>query len=437
MSNLASGGKADDDEGEDEENPEDGTQAKKKKTSRPTNTLAKDYNSLTTKKLELEFSVDPLFKKTCADFDEGGAGGLLLNHLSLGLGSDGGMRVIFDASDSVFKEETDETDAPEDLVDISELRAAFLPDFSILDDKVISHSLATFSFNTPFDPDDETIYTEPPQFTIAADVDDDDDDDDYDGPGHFDMDVDNPPPAEDFFVGDEAITENHDNYPADGGGDDYGGEHEGGGSEDGMGGGANGGGASAHDGSYVPFDPRNANRELVMTGDGDEGALAYFDMNLHKNWAGPEHFKLRKPPRRRECSWSFAPCPSSPFYLAVEGESSKAAPKAKKKTEPPKIDFTTPSDQTLKEMAAELFAPVGKGQSINLPGPGVGGSKKKGAKRKRDAGSKKDEHLLPDDMHFSSKQLVTLFLKPKFQVRRPASTRHMGFSLTNDACSSR
>ena len=80
------------------------------------------------------------------------------------------------------------------------------------------------------------------------------------------------------------------------------------------------------------------------------------------------------------------------------------------------IDFLTPSDKTLKEMAAELFAGVGKGQSINLPGPGVGAANKKTTKRKRDAATKKDEHLLPDDMHFSSKQLVTLFLKPKFSV---------------------
>jgi condensin complex subunit 2 len=29
---------------------------------------------------------------------------------------------------------------------------------------------------------------------------------------------------------------------------------------------------------------------------------------------------------------------------------------------------------------------------------------------------KRDEHTLPDDMHFSSRQLVTLSLKPKFSV---------------------
>lgn len=47
------------------------------------------------KKLDIEFTVDPLFRKTSADFDEGGARGLLLNHLSIS--SNG--QIIFDAGD--------------------------------------------------------------------------------------------------------------------------------------------------------------------------------------------------------------------------------------------------------------------------------------------------------------------------------------------------
>src|ERR1700722_12885315 len=45
--------------------------------------------------MELEFAVDPLFKKASADFDEGGAKGLLLNHLSI----DSQGRIVFDSSD--------------------------------------------------------------------------------------------------------------------------------------------------------------------------------------------------------------------------------------------------------------------------------------------------------------------------------------------------
>ncbi|KAF6753031.1 condensin complex component cnd2 [Ephemerocybe angulata] len=403
LSNLASGGKDNDDE-DDSDNPDaDPSQPKKKKPSRSTNTLAKDYNQLTNKKLELEFSVDPLFKKTCADFDEGGAGGLLLNHLSLGLGSDGGMRVIFDASDSVFQEEAEVDEEPEDLVDISELRAQFLPDFSVLEDKVVSRSLAGFSFNEPFDPDNETMPTAT-QFT-ANGLDDDDDDDSSDAQGgQFGMDVDGPP-VEDYFAGPEAINDDY-GYGG-GGGDEYGGDGEGGSAEpeDGMGGnGGGGGGGGGGNGPFVQFDPRSEpnQRELILAmtdADGGDGALDYFD-NKFKNWAGPEHWKMRRPIRKMG-----------------EAEGSGKAPVKGKKArgEPQRIDFLTPAEKTLKELSAELFAPPGKGQSINLPGTGVAG--KKGNKRKRDGAAKKDEHLLPDDMHFSSKQLVTLFLKPKFVLK--------------------
>lgn len=46
------------------------------------------------KKLDAEVEIDPLFKKTCSDFDEGGARGLLLNNLQIGQDS----QIIFDAT---------------------------------------------------------------------------------------------------------------------------------------------------------------------------------------------------------------------------------------------------------------------------------------------------------------------------------------------------
>lgn len=71
------------------------------------------------KKFDLEFSVDPLFKKTCADFDEGGAMGLLMNHLSL----DGKGRVVFDAGDAgVDEEDEDEEQEEDELIDLTKLR---------------------------------------------------------------------------------------------------------------------------------------------------------------------------------------------------------------------------------------------------------------------------------------------------------------------------
>ena len=86
--------------------------------------------------------------------------------------------------------------------------------------------------------------------------------------------------------------------------------------------------------------------------------------------------------------------------------------KTRPKKEAVRIDFLTPCDKDLKELTKELFAPATKGAGINLPGTGSTAANKKGKKTKE----KLDEHKLPDDIHFSSRQLVTLFLKPKFVV---------------------
>ena len=99
LSNLASEGRGDDEEEPTSDNPDsqDPQQRKRAKNHRAESTLAKNAAQLKIKKLDLEFSVDPLFRKTCEDFDEGGAHGLLMNHLSLGVGTEGGLRVVFDA----------------------------------------------------------------------------------------------------------------------------------------------------------------------------------------------------------------------------------------------------------------------------------------------------------------------------------------------------
>lgn len=54
-------------------------------------------DSITLSKFDLAFEVDPLFTKTSAQFDEGGARGLLLNHLSVYNDCD----IIFDSNDHI------------------------------------------------------------------------------------------------------------------------------------------------------------------------------------------------------------------------------------------------------------------------------------------------------------------------------------------------
>lgn len=76
---------------------------------------------------------------------------------------------------------------------------------------------------------------------------------------------------------------------------------------------------------------------------------------------------------------------------------------------------------SVKEFAKEKFAPPTRGVGINLPGHALPSSSKPGKKGKKNKEREKEkerreEQVLPDDMHFSSRQLVTLFLKPDFSV---------------------
>ncbi|KAL0570802.1 hypothetical protein V5O48_011153 [Marasmius crinis-equi] len=391
-SNLASGRSGADDEDEDEDagSDEERVEKKRKKSHRAVQTLVKDASQIKVKKLDLEFSVDPLFRKTCADFDEGGAQGLLMNHLSLGVGQDGNLRVVFDAGDSISKTEEEEEieEEKEDFIDLTYLKSEFIPDLSALDFKAICHSLDDFSFTSNnLSPDDSTFYQD------NTTRDDDDDGDDGDDFGvNFDMGG-GPEPAEDFFTGNDAINDDFVGDPMMGG-DDFDAPSPSSG-EAGEGMGAEGAGP------HVPFDPRQApNRNdlvLAMGDDNDGSMMDYFDKAFMKNWAGPEHWKVRRPIRK------------------VETDAPKE-PKRKEKKEAYRINFLEPRTQEEnEEIAKKLFAKPGKGVSINLPGTQIAGSKSK--KKTTKDKEKRSDHRLPDDMHFSSQQLVTLFLKPKFELR--------------------
>ncbi|KAJ8639040.1 hypothetical protein MRB53_015734 [Persea americana] len=74
----------------------------KKETERkisPLSTLESSFEALNVKKFDAAFAVDPLYHQTSAQFDEGGAKGLLLNTL----GVYGGCRVLFDSLETPGK----------------------------------------------------------------------------------------------------------------------------------------------------------------------------------------------------------------------------------------------------------------------------------------------------------------------------------------------
>ncbi|KAL2016414.1 hypothetical protein VTK56DRAFT_3535 [Thermocarpiscus australiensis] len=408
-----------DDDEEEEEVDEDGNVRKKpkKKTQRSSEaTLAPSFASLQLKKLELEFAVDPLFKKASADFDEGGAKGLLLNHLMI----DSQGRIVFDSSDDatdsaetgsksrrkddaegvdaedgdgdISMTDRETTPAPEvaeeeeeeDVeIDVAGLGARFFPDLSRLDSMDVCPSLKTFdlgdpsgSLDIPFlralddwrqDQDKEKTPGIGDKSGLFIDEENPLGFDEEDGLGTFDLGAD-----VDFGEGGEAWAREAALEPQmmrvfDAGlglGDDAG---------------------TPGDGDAV---------DLMDTGNGDfvvsmthaqkadkvhEDILSYFDQALQKNWTSAEHWRIRK----------------------IKDVNKPTEPtRQRKEKQPFEIDFASPLDPALAEV---IYTQASSNSAISMP--------------KKDWKSK-SRNLLPDDKHFSSKQLLSLFLKPKTRMGR-------------------
>ncbi|KAI1213929.1 barren [Annulohypoxylon truncatum] len=398
-----------DQDGEDseEEVDEDGNVIKKKTKKRQRSseaTLVPSFASLQLKKFELEFGVDPLFKKASADFDEGGAKGLLLNHLMI----DGQGRIVFDSSDdtndasakgskprrredAAADEEDEEADDQSEAtiteeqpaqeeddveIDISALGAKFFPDLSRLDEQDICPSLKTFELGNP------SGSMELP-FLRASENDDDDTDLSGtnvggDKSGMF-IDDDNPAAFDDmtamggFDIAEVAFGEGGEAwareaalepqmrpYNVD--------------ADDGMPGIDGADGVEENNGDYI------ISMKHAKSGDKmHEDILGYFDQALQKNWAGPEHWRIRK---------------------IKDANKPETTTRQRKEKEPFEIDFKSPLDQKL---ADTIFTQAASNSAISMP--------------KKDWKSK-TRNLLPDDKHFNSTQLLSLFLKPKARMSR-------------------
>ncbi|KAK5711227.1 hypothetical protein LTR17_018519 [Elasticomyces elasticus] len=402
------GGEEGEEEGDGSEvEGEEGKKKGRKKVNRSAEaTLATSFESLRLKKMELEFSVDPLFKKAAADFDEGGAKGLLMNHLSI----DNTGRIVFDSSDDVqddaneaerrdslepditsHAEKDTEPAQPEDgPVNISALASRFFPSLELLDSQVICPSLQSFelgagessSLDLPFLKAPENWRDEHPEILPTHEEGDEDglpdnnpafseeDDDDPNGLGAtFDA-----GPETGFGEGGEAWARDaalHAQPPL----------HN---IQDGDGEGGEGGEVGTFDSNSAAYGITLQHRP----GPNDsENILNYFDTALSKNWAGPEHWKIAR---------------IKQTTLAGVG----AEKKVRKEKEPFEIDFSAPMTA---ELAQGLEARVEGNKGISLP---------------RAQWRSKGRNLLPDDKHFNSKDLLKLFLKPKARL----GSRKMGGS---------
>lgn len=363
----------------------------------------------------MEFSVDPLFKKASADFDEGGAKGLLLNHLSI----DSQGRIVFDSDDAAdASAETGGTkrkDDPSDVegaepepdssinttikesepdeedveIDVAALGVKFFPNLDYLDEQDICPSLKNFDLGDPSGSLDIPFLKAPEDWRQEKEK-TEDEGAVGDKSGIF-LDDDNPAGFDDDVDG---LLENFDTAADVGFGE--GGEawardaaieprlrvHDAGLDNDGM---PVGDGEDMDGMENGALDPVNGEYAVSM-GNGPTGGhddiLRYFDEALQKNWAGPEHWRIRK---------------------VKDINKPASATKTRKEKEPFEIDFLSPLNASLAET---LYTTASSNSVISLP--------------KKDWKSK-TRNLLPDDKHFNSKQLLRLFLKPKARMgsRKP------------------
>lgn len=356
--------------------------------------------------------MDPLFKKASADFDEGGARGLLLNHLMI----DSHGRIVFDSSDdsgdvTVGKnnkataddgdgdasaaqaedgptrddeagvEDGDDETLP---IDLASLGQRFFHDLTRLDELDVCPSLKTFDLGNPSGFMDIPFLKAPEDWRMDQDKDRSGNtagdksgmlideeapagfDDDGLGLGAFDV-------GEDMAFGEggeawarEAALDLQMRVFDAGMGEDGDGE----GFDDKA--------------EYVVSmaDPRSADKM-------HEDILGFFDQALQKNWSSAEHWMIRK----------------------VKDVNKPASDRRRREKEPFEIDFAGAVESTVTDA---VHTQAASNAAISMP--------------KKDWKSK-SRNLLPDK-HFNSKSLLSLFLKPR---ARMAAHRRTGFGAPGGA----
>ncbi|KAF4581010.1 condensin complex component cnd2 [Ophiocordyceps camponoti-floridani] len=367
------------------------TKAKKKTQRWSEATLAPSFAALQLKKFELEFAVDPLFKKASADFDEGGARGLLLNHLMI----DSRGRIVFDSSDdsedAVGHDKKQDDDQEEDKaddaeeenapIDLASLSQRFFPDLSRLDELDVCPSLKNFdlgggSMDIPFlkaieDEQKTSGDTSGAMMDDAANpLPDYDDDDDDDHLGALTM-------AEDVAFGEggeawarEAALAPHmrvlnvERTGAD----------------------------ADEDADEDDLEDGRADYNIIsMTSGGNvhDDMLNFFDQALCKNWTRAEHWRIRK--------------------IKDNSKGTETLKARRREKEPFEVDFLSPLNQPAIDA---LSTQASSNAAISLA---------------RKDWTAKSRNLVPEDGHFSSRSLLSLFLKPRARLasRRTRARRQV------------
>lgn len=423
LSGLADGGKElknaqneDNENEEDDEDEEEKKRKQKRRKQRSEATLASSFDQLQVKNLDLELSVDPLFRKMCSDFNEGGAKGLLLNSLAI----DNTGRVVFDGQvDQQPEEENDDEKEANDngfsnrqieSIDLALIKEGFFADLTSVDNLSICPSLPVLqtaltdpgasefmkeiesgNSHTTINPDNANVNVEF-EGAFSGDIADFEDDE---FSGDVVLDDHNEPELE-FGVPDISMhQDDEDEQQSLGlipGGDDNQNEN-----------------GIIHD-----ADGQGAMTMLMnnVVGNQDGDIMAYFDETLRKNWAGPEHWRVQRiknlqNPNSNMGSNNTANNDSSTQTNADReaGENSTSSAEPTKKRADKQVFFIDFLSEENDVDEATLFAEGSA--SLNMP---------------KTQQKSKTRNLLPDDEHFSSKSLIHLFLKPKAQIFRKSKS---------------
>ncbi|OMJ25549.1 Condensin complex subunit 2 [Smittium culicis] len=341
----------------------------KKRGNSAVKTLVTDFSSISLKKFDLELSVDPLFKKASADFDEGGSNGLLLKNLDIDKSGkilfDSGASVglssnVFNRSDDIHTPDSYNPTFDQTTFDIlSEINSqmaekqinTLLHNYVLEKDNSIDFDLLVSQIseieNKNYESDDENMDDNMNDNPFMND-----EEDKIDSFLHF---------------GNDDFPESHINE------------------------------TDFDTNIQIPNDSdKNAvtNQQVISKLDFNQenDFFSYFDANSSKSWAGPEHWKI---PVSKPVSYL------SPITESADVKHETTATKSKKKKEPFIIDFSKEAADT----CPNIYDQPVRISTLQLSKASLKSNK---------------TFDLPSDMQFNSKKMFSLFLKPtvEFRARR-------------------
>ncbi|CAH9060356.1 unnamed protein product [Cuscuta europaea] len=303
----------------DREPPTGNAKKEKPKKSSTISTLESSFETLNTKKFDVAFAVDPLYHQTSAQFDEGGARGLLLNNL----GVYGLCRVLFDSSEvpSKCSPNTVQSAGPEvaDLSFVKDCLEEMVLNIPKKDEisPSLRHIIHQFDedaqrLSEAYSSAQDSLDQEFDAFDHAPEV---DDDDSYENYGAWAMDND----------GDETIIGDQATYDV-------------------------GLSESGHQEDVEPINDHDAELDNRHNQVDDYLFLSLGISSKENSWAGPDHWKFRK-------------AKVSDIPAKADGSPQAKDKKTKSKKEKPDIEFEKSLDKDL----SHIFDPPKNPKSLLLP----------------------------------------------------------------------